>query len=977
MLAPLCEGTGSAAASGPPPTIIVRFWNYYTHTGWYPLPNGTSIGRYVQVAWSPDPNLEPLWDRDPATMWPATDQEWLTSWQLCWTNPAQIQMPQAGWNRLKRYPTLYCRGISAPRRAIPNLNDNSTYDWEWGFGPFHQVTITRVPPIADAGAPRPFFVDVDAGVLREDLVLDGGRSYDPDGDPLSFQWEIVAGPCTGSLPWQVAQFSRVSAIALRAGTPMGKECLGTYTFKLTVRDPQAMDVSSVQHTLAQANRAPIADAGGARTWQLRAGYRLATDVVLDGSASRDPDGDPLSYGWQLQTQSSNFLALPWQKQNFTQSCAVALTAGTQIPRECLGPHEFQLTVTDGRGGVNSSRVQHTFAIAAPTLTITCPKAIELHRLSDGITVDIEEKRPDGAVVPDAYELQISDAQGTRIAALTVSAKDLSTPQMIWRGESQPGYGLPPAVYKLQVVALTEGFRLAESNVHQLRVVDFDVTILGEVGPTKRSAFEEFQKILKELHPERDERGPDKAPVDEAPRQRTEAEARREGGSGGGSRGTTTWPPLTPLPVDEVFGDKTFEISAEGPEMPQLEIRIAGRGFPPGHVATWQARVTVTYRADGRSDVVSFPRGGGWKDLTPPGSARWELAPTEFCGGFVTAFCQTLFDGIELTGNSLQFPYIFGLNPSKQRIRAEFSAVAHQVVAYLESRFTQFSSEADLAKVDQGRQESATVLRTEPLYGIGGFRYGIGGLREPVTASQLWNWRDNVAETTKRLEQCRKDAVSYQEQVRGGQPWDERTGGAPPNQGVAYSDVPIFTEHELDLEMFARYRTGLRYHDYVPDVGVWMRREDLGPDAGASLAYAEQAADVRDAVRDERFPEGWSDPVPFEETQRLPVDLDVIRMVRMDARSSQALDELMDAGWRVRTRRLTVLKPFRADFDARELLIDDLPVSNQLRALWLVGAMRLVFKTDRKMRLRSESVQAIRIFTDPNLLALQGGVRSLV
>ena len=78
------------------------------------------------------------------------------------------------------------------------------------------------------------------------------------------------------------------------------------------------------------NRRPVADAGPDRV--LHAGLDGKATVVLNGSASTDPDGDALGYTWAWAIGTNNYL-----------SNGVSLTI--ELP---IGVHTIQLMVNDGR-----------------------------------------------------------------------------------------------------------------------------------------------------------------------------------------------------------------------------------------------------------------------------------------------------------------------------------------------------------------------------------------------------------------------------------------------------------------------------------------------------------------------------------------------------------------------------------------------------------------------------------------------------
>ena len=140
---------------------------------------------------------------------------------------------------------------------------------------------TNAPPVAVAGMPQ---------VVGEgsSVTLDGRGSWDPDGDALSYDWDQIGGPSVflsnpgGGAPQFVAP-------AVVANTPL--------TFSLMVSDgfedsPPDETQVMISNSLNEPPIAVILPVIGVDEGQL---------VTLNGSASFDPNGDPLSFAWSQES----------------------------------------------------------------------------------------------------------------------------------------------------------------------------------------------------------------------------------------------------------------------------------------------------------------------------------------------------------------------------------------------------------------------------------------------------------------------------------------------------------------------------------------------------------------------------------------------------------------------------------------------------------------------------------------------------
>jgi glucose/arabinose dehydrogenase len=132
-------------------------------------------------------------------------------------------------------------------------------------------------------------------------------------------------------------------------------------------------------TYAASNQPPTAVANATPT----TGNAPLT-VSFNGAGSADPDGDPLTYAWDLDGDGQ-----------YDDSTA----AQTTYTYTSSGTYPAGLRVSDGRGGSDTDQVTITVGNTAPTATITTPAAGTTWKAGDTITFSGSATDPQQGTLP--------------------------------------------------------------------------------------------------------------------------------------------------------------------------------------------------------------------------------------------------------------------------------------------------------------------------------------------------------------------------------------------------------------------------------------------------------------------------------------------------------------------------------------------------------------------------------------------------
>jgi hypothetical protein len=175
-------------------------------------------------------------------------------------------------------------------------------------------TVNPHPPVANAGPGQ-------TSQVGQTVQLDGSRSSDVDGDPLTFRWAFTTRP-------PESQATLVNPTLVNPTFVVDEP--GTYVVQLIVNDG-LFDSPPATVRIDTLNTCPVANAGPTQT------SHVGQTVQLDGSRSGDVDGDPLTFRWAFTTRP------PESQATLVNPTLVNPTFVVDEP----GTYVVQLIVNDG------------------------------------------------------------------------------------------------------------------------------------------------------------------------------------------------------------------------------------------------------------------------------------------------------------------------------------------------------------------------------------------------------------------------------------------------------------------------------------------------------------------------------------------------------------------------------------------------------------------------------------------------------
>ena len=266
-------------------------------------------------------------------------------------------------------------------------------------------------PVANAGP--------DIGNIRpgQTITLDGSTSFDPEGDPLTYSWSLSTPAGSAAV--------LANPTSVRPTFTVDRD--GDYVVQLIVNDG-LLNSAADGAIFSSNNVMPVANAGPDQ-----GGKAPGSLITLNGRASSDANGDPLTYNWSLSAPAGSTAAL-----------VNPTTVSPTFIVDRDGDYVAQLIVNDGTVNstpdsviISSDNVRPVANAGpdqsniAPNILITLDGSQSFDANGDSLTYSWSLTKPDGSAAVLLSTTTVSptftvDRAGNYVAQLIVNDGTVSS-----------------------------------------------------------------------------------------------------------------------------------------------------------------------------------------------------------------------------------------------------------------------------------------------------------------------------------------------------------------------------------------------------------------------------------------------------------------------------------------------------------------------------------------------------------------------
>lgn len=290
-----------------------------------------------------------------------------------------------------------------------------------GSGEENQPPRTAVVASGDVRADGAALELTLGGVVR----LDASGSNDPDAQNLSYEWTLTARP-EGS----TAAFAGANQAVLE-WTP---DALGAYTFSLTVKDTEGASASQVL-TVNVNNRVPVSSLvvtpqfTVVPTTAATQTVTVGAVVLVDATASADPDGDAVNVSFELSERPAG------------SSAALTIVGKTaRLTADAMGVFKIRVLADDGKGGAFESiyPIQANNRVPNPVVAATAT-AVTADGGSNSVTASVgydvilnggTSSDPDGQSLSLAWRLASKPVGSTVVLSSMSGVSTVFSPDVL-------------------------------------------------------------------------------------------------------------------------------------------------------------------------------------------------------------------------------------------------------------------------------------------------------------------------------------------------------------------------------------------------------------------------------------------------------------------------------------------------------------------------------------------------------------------